>query len=219
MSRETARNKVAKITISQFVDGVDDPPRSGKKQNRLDGSIVVDILDDLSEVVDGLMDRTPRYPSHLARPRSIAKAKYLQTGNILAASVLQALTAETGLKLLYEMENPGQLAPNTHDLLEMFESLSADTQNRLNRAYIQLVGSSPHVSALEADLSASELRRIKEVLRVHAKMFVLWRYFAEGRSGPGFSEHLCRAIDAMRVVLAESMGSSSDGAAATTRQE
>ena len=215
---EADRNGAWKITITNFVDGVDIPPRSGKKQNRLDDSTVVNILDDLSEVVDSLMDRTPEYNSHLVRPRNTVKAKYLQTGNLLAASVLQALTAETGLKFLYEMENPKKLATSRHHLLEIFETLSENTQNRLNRVYIQLIKSSRHVRASGADLSAPELQHVKEVFRVHAQMFVLWRYFAEGRSGPGFSEHLCRAIDAMRVVIEESMDSSADGAASVRRQ-
>lgn len=212
MSREEGRKNDWKITIVKFDSGVDDPPKSGQKQNRLDGSIAVQIMEDLSEVVDDLMDRTSEFPSHMRHTKSTAKPKYRQTGNLLAASMLQALTAETGLKLLYEMENPQKLATKTHDLLKIFEMLSGETQSRLNRVYIQLVNASSHVKAMGADLSAPELSHIKEVFRVHAKMFVLWRYYAEGKAGPGFSEHLCRAIDAIRVLIEKSMISSSDGA-------
>ena len=108
-------------------------------------------MEDLSEVVDDLMDRTPEFPT-LSKPTK--KPKYRQTGNLLAASMLQALTAETGLKLLYEMDNPEKLATNTHDLLKIFEMLSENTQTKLNRMYIQLIDTSSYVKSMGADLSA-----------------------------------------------------------------
>ena len=157
------------------------------------------VMEDLSEVIDGLMDRSPEFPQELATLAS-RQAKYKATGNILAASILLALAAETGLKLLYEIERPGALAPQGHDLIRLFDNLSTDSQEHLNRIYMQRIDASGILSRTGTDLSEPELAHVRGVFIRHARMFELWRYLPEGKAGPGYSEHLCRALDAIRIL-------------------
>lgn len=84
MPKNTSGRNDWKITVVQFNNGVDSPPRSGKKQNCLDGSTVAQIMENLSEVVDNLMDRTSEFASHVIGAKSRAKPKYQQTGPALS---------------------------------------------------------------------------------------------------------------------------------------
>ena len=162
------------------------------------------MMDDLTEIIETILYIPSDYSLSYNKAAQSKKPKYRQTGNILTGTILQALVAEIGLKMLYEIENPQQLAKGSHNLLKLFELLSRDTQDKLNGIYIakvhSFIGSPLNISV---DVSAPGLKNVREVFASQDNMFVLWRYYAEGKAGPGFSEHLARANLAVRILVEE----------------
>lgn len=171
----------------KIASGADEPLRRSKKQYRMDARTAIGTMSDLRPIIIELVEREETLvdPSN-GSSRSV---RYLRaTGNLLAATVLQALVTETGLKLLYELENPSELAADHHDFQSLFEQLSPSAQDRLAAKYqenVQAYG----FPGLSQDLRA--------VLGERSRMFVLWRYVSEGASGPGYTGELIVAVDAM----------------------
>ena len=168
--------------------------RSTRKQERIHVKTALGVLEDLRPIILELLMR--REISADATDGTPKLAQYNRTtGNLLVATLLQALSAETALKLLYELENPKELAMNIHDLGLLFKHLSTETQDRLQSKYISRV-SKYASSGLSDDVG--------DVFRTRANMFVLWRYmYEEGASGPGYSGELTLAIDAMYELVKE----------------
>ena len=181
---------------TKFRSGRDsEPPRSSRKLERMSVRTAVAVMRDLKPIFTDLIER----PVRIIDPSSGSEMTVHHikaTGNLLAATVLQALSAETGLKLLYEFDQPYKLARNTHDLATLFGQLSSNMQERLAKKYRERV-----LRYAPSGLSQD----VKSVFSEHAKTFVLWRYmYEDGPSGPGYSGAVTLAIDAM-VDLAEEL--------------
>ena len=163
-------------------------PRRPKKLERMSSRTAIGVMEGLKPIILDLIESKKT----IVDPRSGSEMTvgYISvTGNLLAATVLEGLVAETGLKLLYELDHPSNLASEIHDLDRLFDELSPDTQARLENEYRERVQEYSS-SSLSEDLNA--------VLTEHAKMFILWRYMYEGGpSGPGYSGELMLAIEAM----------------------
>ena len=116
-------------------------------------------------------------------------------GKFMAAPILMALATEIALKALQCQERKSS-PMYTHDLLELFEGLSEDTQNRLEE------GLPSQLDPVSLRLRIQDFIPVgagmRKVLEFHRCSFMHWRYKYES---PGGSFYLPALDEALTVII------------------
>ena len=120
---------------------------------------------------------------------------FLFSGKIMSVPILMALATEIALKALQCQERKS--SPNhTHDLLELFEGLSEDTQTRLEeRLPSRLDPVSLRMGMQDFFPVGAGMRK---VLEFHRRSFGRWRYRYED---PGESFYPSALDEALTVII------------------
>ena len=120
---------------------------------------------------------------------------YLFSGKYMSTPILMALATEIALKALQCQERKSS-PMYTHDLLELFEGLSENTQNRLEkRLPSRLDPVSLHLGLQDLFPVGAGMRK---VLEFHRNSFMHWRYKYER---PGGSFYLPALDEALSVII------------------
>ena len=97
------------------------------------------------------------------------------------AQVLGGLAAELALKYLWEDENPGQSAPGTHELHNLFRSISSQRRDEIESDY--------QVRLQRHDnMPASGWQTVDEVFQKTNDYFEHWRYVSEEGASIPYTE-------------------------------
>ena len=108
--------------------------------------------------------------------------------------ILLALSMELALKAWYAFDFDTPDVMKSHDLSKLFSDLSADSQEKLDKAFAAKVAPD-HPSFQPTNLG------IEDVLRSHANAFVEWRYLHELKGIMSFDESLFVAT--LELVIGE----------------
>ena len=133
---------------------------------------------------------------HLESDMKPQSDSYLFGGKFMAVPILMSLATEIALKALkcQECKEPPK---RTHDLLKLFESLSEDTQTRLED------GLPPRLDPVSLRLGVQEFCPVgagmRKVLEYHRHSFERWRYLHEVEN----ADYYLPALDEALTVIIE----------------
>lgn len=142
------------------------------------------------DFVKGLLISADEIPNALSgelEPRQVLAKKHADIANFNPSQiqdlgmyqgrvVLVALATELALKFVWETENQGKEATNSHDLLQLFECLSDDLKETIRNEYRRRVTNPLEKRWESADNTFKTCR--------HA--FVDWRYIVEEGKYPSY---------------------------------
>ena len=122
-------------------------------------------------------------------------ASALQTsgGYNLVMTIIAAQAAELALKFAFELEHPGEVAPRTHDLYDLFLRLSTERRESVQEEYHANVKS--HGKMVPMD------RRDLESLFLEDADALSWRYQAEGKESGIFLSYPLLLVEGTLSVL------------------
>ena len=114
--------------------------------------------------------------NHLDADMELQSDSFLFHGKIMSAAILMALATEIALKALQCQERK-EPTKRTHDLLNLFEGLSEDTQTRLEE------GLPSRLDPVSLRLGVQDFFPVgagmRKVLEYHRHSFERWRYLHE----------------------------------------
>ena len=114
-------------------------------------------------------------------------------GIMLSAQILAGQAAELALKFAYEAENPNQAAPKSHELSGLYERLSQDRKDKIEKDYAIRI-------QRRESLPSDGWQTVEQVFRSGKDYPVHFRYLAEeGRTLPYtqpifFREAVCSVL-------------------------
>lgn len=115
-------------------------------------------------------------------------------GKFLAHPILLALATEIALKAWQCREREGGAPDRAHDLVELFDALSADARKRLEDRLPKFETWPEVALAGQADPFGAGMRK---VLEFHRKTFEAWRYSYEARALFAWTPQLDEALTAI----------------------
>jgi len=109
-------------------------------------------------------------------------------------AVMGAFSAELFLKCIHSVDT-GNPAPQTHDLVKLFDGLKTDSRNEIQAAYDVMTTNARHHP------NDPGPRDLRGSLVASKDAFVLFRYLYEGKGKRGDGYYLQSILDAMQIVI------------------
>ena len=124
----------------------------------------------------------------------------LNLGIQVSKNILLPLTAELALKGLKQKETTCDDFVRTHDLVELFQDVSSDAQDRVDRRFRCYMS--------QDDETKNNNVNLRQFFEQHRNDFVGWRYLEDKPLSPAFKEFQY----AICAILDEVYGKPEDGA-------
>ena len=158
-------------------------------------------LEDLQGIMKGSMLLIEELDRHIARRDKGEGPLPDIIGIAISVTMLTSYAAEIAIKTLIAQTKPKQKPPKSHKLLDLFEQLDQDTQEKVQHTFNTMtpIGQPNWIGAN---------RGIRQTIEIGNDNFVEWRYRAESRSvSDGVPKGLINVAEAVRrVTLGFMMG-------------